>query len=78
MPDIEKLKQEAEEARQEAIREISYIHRVDLHSPSSIADALIRATALHLKVQAAEKEAEPNIDGQIISEIYKACELLGA
>ena len=58
MPDIEKLKQAAEEARNEAIREISYIHRVDLYSPSSIADALIRATALHLRLQAAEKEAE--------------------
>lgn len=58
MPDIEKLKQEAEEARQEAIKQICYIHRVDLYSPSSIADAIIAATIKQIALQAAEKEAE--------------------
>jgi len=78
MTDIAKLKQEAEEARKAAIKEIRYTHTSDFYDPSAIADSLIAATIAQIALQAAEKEAEPNIDGQIISEIYKACELLGA
>lgn len=58
MTDIAKLKQEAEEARKAAIKEIRYTHTSDFYDPSAIADSLIAATIAQIALQAAEKEAE--------------------